>query len=522
MRHLLLLVCLSSLLILPNLTGSVVERIQEIRVLSPARLMAEGGSWLIPRFQDEPRLRKPPAMYWMVATAFVLAGDTDSAFVARLPAFVNATLMLLVIAGAGARLVGRRRAMLAALIAATSMVFLRHAMLAETDMPVSMLTALTILMLYRAITGPPSAWAWLLVGGCSGLGFLFKGPAAIALPLLVFIVHGIVSPQHRRALWQRRALLAPVMFALLALPWYLAVYLLPEGRAALQGSIQGELQNTFLDATHEGSLFYYFPRLPAQMLPWGLLLPPALWLVARQCRRHLRVRFLLTWFCVAFLALSFTVQKQPHYMCLLLPPSALVLAQFLAHGRRLCRHWPARLCRGLTTGLAAVLAVAGLVGAGAAMVGPAPVSPAAMPIGLLLTLLAVLALRRWPRVPLLGRMILLAVLLAPAAWLTVELHESRGEMDLALRRFLLAAGADVRQAPQALVVGPHQHVFDWHLHRHLRPADSLQQAWQMAAPGDAILASDNHRSQLDRDSLPEPPHVEVAEGRLTLFLYVKR
>ena len=55
---------------LPGLGRGLVTRQQELRVLLAARTMAEGGSWLIPQFMGEERLRKPPLMYWLVATAF--------------------------------------------------------------------------------------------------------------------------------------------------------------------------------------------------------------------------------------------------------------------------------------------------------------------------------------------------------------------------------------------------------------------------------------------------------------------
>lgn len=520
-RSILLLVLFCGLLVLPNLSASVVDRIQELRVLTPARTMAEGGSWLIPEFQHEPRLRKPPAMYWLVASAFALAGDTGSVFVARLPAFVNATLMLLVIGIGGSVLVGRRRALLAAVIAATSMVFLRHAMLAETDMPVSMLTALAILGIHRASLRPGAAAPWLLVGLWAGLGFMVKGPAAIGLPLLVYLAYGIVAPGRRRALWQWRALLALPVFAAVAAPWYLAVWFDPVGHAALRASIDGEIQNTFLEATHKKDLFYYFYKLPALMLPWGLLLPPALWLAWRHARRNRRHRFLAVWFAVTFATLTCTVQKQPHYVSLLIAPSSLLLAQFMALGRTSAQLWPARLGRGFWLGLVALLGIAGVVGI-AAMPFVAGSSWTVLPVGAALAIAATVLVRRRRDVGWTTRMLLLPPLMAAATWLYVDLYDSRSDMDVALPRLFAAAAPRLPTAGQVFVLGPYDANLAWYAHRPVQYADDLPSAWAQAAPGDVLLVSSNDKTKVDRGSLPVPPEALIERGRLVLSLHVRR
>ena len=47
------------------LGNPLVAREQELRVILTARDMARGGSWLVPHYQGEPRLHKPPLMYWL-------------------------------------------------------------------------------------------------------------------------------------------------------------------------------------------------------------------------------------------------------------------------------------------------------------------------------------------------------------------------------------------------------------------------------------------------------------------------
>src|SRR5256884_3575510 len=45
----------------------------------PAREMVVSGDWVTPRMNGEPFLTKPPLMYWLPASVFMLAGPTEYA-----------------------------------------------------------------------------------------------------------------------------------------------------------------------------------------------------------------------------------------------------------------------------------------------------------------------------------------------------------------------------------------------------------------------------------------------------------
>jgi len=99
--HLATLTAVGALLLFPGLGGPVVHREQELRVLLTARDMAEGGNWIIPHFLGEPRLRKPPLMYWLVAAADRIAGTTHSPLISRAPSAAAGILLLLALYGFG-------------------------------------------------------------------------------------------------------------------------------------------------------------------------------------------------------------------------------------------------------------------------------------------------------------------------------------------------------------------------------------------------------------------------------------
>ncbi|MEO1511955.1 MAG: glycosyltransferase family 39 protein, partial [Planctomycetota bacterium] len=60
----------------------------------PAFAMHESGDWLVPRLFEQPYLRKPPGIQWLMQAGIELFGD--SPFAARAPVAVCATLMVLV------------------------------------------------------------------------------------------------------------------------------------------------------------------------------------------------------------------------------------------------------------------------------------------------------------------------------------------------------------------------------------------------------------------------------------------
>lgn len=320
-------VCLLALL--PGLGHPVMQREQELRVALTARHMVESGSWLEPQYLGEPRFRKPPLMYWAVAGAYLLGGRTDSAWLARLPSALAGVglVALLYLAARGA--LGRRRAFFAALIAATSFIFLRQSRLSETDTLLTLFTAASALAGYTSLRrGLRLGWT-ALAGIASGLGFLTKGPAALAIPLLAWALF-IAWPPARRARPMRVAAHLALWLALalaIPAPWYAHI----ATHAASAAQLRAEMAATFSGETrHAGPWFYYLYATFHALAPWSLALPFALLGGGRRARTHRAIRFAVAWFAAAFLALSVTSSKQIHYALLLLPPASLLIGAHLA------------------------------------------------------------------------------------------------------------------------------------------------------------------------------------------------
>jgi len=456
-----LLVALCALLLLPGLGAITMQREQELRVVLTARHMAEGGSWLLPEFLGNFRFRKPPLMYWIVASTFKLTGISTSAFIARIPGIIAGTLLILSLFIAGARLVGRRRAFLAAAIGMTSFIFMRQARLMEIDITLALCITWAAVAGYLALVRPREALRWWTIAGIAGgFGFLAKGPAALVLPPLAWLAFAATKPRRLRAFADARVI--PGLLACIAIgaPWYLAIRKLAEKQIAI------ELAATFAESHHPGPIVYYFYTLLHAMVPWSLLLPFAVWAFVRHGRHHGGLRFLLCWFATSFAALSLIDSKQIHYCTLLFPQSALILGWYANH--LLAARSPAARACTLRYGVPAVVAI---MAAGSAFY----------------------------------------------AWYWHPIHDP----DFLIQDFAREARPRATAAHELFITGPDTAALEFYIGRKPVYPPDLATAWKKARAGDVILVSGTHRTPLRREDLPVPPTVDMKSSKAEFVLLEK-
>ena len=151
----------------------------EPRYAGAGRTMAQGGSLLVPQFNGEPRINKPPLFYWLVALSDRFAGGASEVS-ARIPSVVMGLLMLWGTIWLGRRVFGAMTALLAGLVLSSTPLFIALSRCCITDMTLSTFMSGSLAWLLPAVCGlaPPKKAGW------------------IAAVLLGFAVLGVGSKQQ--------------------------------------------------------------------------------------------------------------------------------------------------------------------------------------------------------------------------------------------------------------------------------------------------------------------------------------
>lgn len=495
--------------LLPGLGHQVMNREQELRVALTARTMADGGNWLRPEFLGESRLRKPPLMYWAVAVSYVSANTTSSAAVARLPSALAGLLLLLLLYAAAAPQLGRRRALVATLVCASSLIFIKQARLAETDVLLCLGTCAAALSLFRALNGAGSR-AWWLAGLAAGLGFLAKGPAALAMPVAAAAAFALTTPSARRFASPGKLLGAILIFAVIALPWY--VLILRDGSGLAQ--VHDELARATATSEHPGPFYYYAYTIIHATAPWGLALPGALWW-GWQRRRQPMLRFTLAWLASSVMILTLLESKQLHYALLVVPPVSLLVGSWLGSAWA-GRGSPQASAQRMWAVLAGLALLLGLATLGLAAWGEPNLPFRALVItGLYVTLAGSAAL--WQkRAPALRMVLVLCAILAMTWCASIQVMPAQAR-ERVIEEAVTSAQGTLRQAAHIIYCGPRNAIAEFYANRPLEVVMDPARAWRKAKPRDVVIMV----GQPDQLYLPVEPALLKANQKLGCAILVK-
>jgi len=316
-----------------GLGRSWVLTYHEVLLAEPAREMAAGGDWIVPRFAGRPCTHKPPLLHWAIAGAMVVTGS-DAEWVCRLPSVLAALATALLIAALAARWHGRRVGLVAGLVQLSAFYVLMQARLAETDMLLC-LTVTAALAAFAVGCVDPSAtgrgaraavWGFYAAVGLSALTKSLIGLGLIAGGCGAYIL----IQRDWRAL---RRLVSPVGWAILAalvLPWPIAAGL------RYPGIVDDWHRDTFRRfaggflGTGKPWAFYLY-MIPALLLPWTLWLPAAVRAGRRDRLWQARPwRLLAAWVVAGTVLLTVSRCKFKHYAIPILPPLSVLIGYALA------------------------------------------------------------------------------------------------------------------------------------------------------------------------------------------------
>lgn len=322
------------LLYLGSLGGVPLFDGDEPRYGQAVREMRRNQDWLTPTYNGEHRFQKPVLIYWCMLLATALLGFNEAAL--RLPAALSLIGLCLLIYRFAADRLGARPAFIAAGFLAFSPQSVILGRAATPDALLTLAISAAMLSFYAAYSAEeehsrlPAYLFWLFLS----IAVLAKGPVGAALPLAGCAALTLWNGDLRRAM--RRAHWGPglLIFSVVALPWFLLMYVL-HGTGFTGFFFGQEHLGRFTRPMegHSGPFFYYAAALLIFAFPWVLLLPAAL--LGRRDLFGLRgaadeegriIRFAVAWALPVLILFSISRTKLPHYIYPAYPALALLAA----------------------------------------------------------------------------------------------------------------------------------------------------------------------------------------------------
>lgn len=355
--------CLVSLYLINLGTSSIWDSNEAFYTETP-REMIRSGQYIIPTFNYEFRLNKPPLSYWIVVAAYKILGI--SVYSQRLATLLFvAGLLLIVWKLAGLFGLPRHWAWFAVIVTGLTpriLVMGRRALL-EILLTFFVVGALYFFYDYHQRKGRRSLYFFYI---CLGLGFLTKGPVALVIPLGVIGILWILGGCRKPPV-PLRPLAGGGIFLALVLPWYVALYMAMGPEWIVRFFVNENLSRfTTGDFGPQRGVLYYPGIYLGDFFPWCLLSVGSIWYLWRIWKKldapdRQRIAFLLVWILFPIVFFSFSRNKQEYYIMSVYPAAALALGILLAR-----LEWEGGMVRYWRSILAVSWVLTGIVGLGIA------------------------------------------------------------------------------------------------------------------------------------------------------------
>lgn len=314
------------------------------------------GGLAVPMLQDQPRLNKPPMIYWVqAASAATLTGGNpkhDAIWMYRVPSVLAAIGVALLTWHLGRRMYTDLVGVIGGWIIAVAPVFAWEATQARADMVLVCFTLATMAMLWRIVertmrqstpaSKPPAhrsvlwcppdvAAMWV----CVALGILTKGPITPMVVVLAVVSLAIMD-RRMNIVRATKPLHGVAIIVLFLVPWVAMV----SRQYGLDKYVDLVLHETVgRSATsregHWGPPGYHTLLQTVLMWPGSLVTYLSVWWFYRLARptkaggdgSDLRARFLLAWVVPSWVVFECVATKLPHYTMPMYPALAIISAR---------------------------------------------------------------------------------------------------------------------------------------------------------------------------------------------------
>jgi len=340
------------LLALPGLFALPVLDRDEGRFTEASSEMLETGDFVVIRYHEELRNKKPVAIHWFQSASVALTSGAHARNIAdyRLPSMLGAMIAAMATFWGGTALFSRRAAFIGAMLLGVTLLLTTEANIGKTDAAQCGVLALAMAALAHMRAGTAGKWHGVLFWVCMSLGVLLKGPIA---PLVCFGTIAALFVWERKIAWAKPLLywFGISLFIVMTVPWYIAVQVATQGDF-LSEAVRVDLGQKLVDPEgaegHAGPFGMHTAALPLLFWPGTLLLIPGIWLAitkvlpgrnrtaasqegaraaatqAADDKEAAAWRFLLCWAIPAWIVFEIAPTKLVHYTLPMYPAFALM------------------------------------------------------------------------------------------------------------------------------------------------------------------------------------------------------
>jgi len=291
----------------------------ESRFAQATAQMLETGDFVVIKFQDQPRFKKPVGIHWLQAASVSLlsAAENRDIWAYRIPSLLGAMLAAAACAWGARAFFGGPTALLAGGLLGATLLLSTEAFIAKTDAVLAGTATLALAAMAQAYAaargGAPAGrltglWFWLGLSTAT----LVKGPVG---PLIVGLTMLTLWTWDRKADWTKALAWdwGPILFLAIVGPWAWAVTVATDGSfwtTAIAGDLAPKLAGG--QETHGAPPGYHSALASLLFFPGTLLIPAGLALAWRG-RAEPGVRFAVAWLVPAWIVFELTPTKLAHY-----------------------------------------------------------------------------------------------------------------------------------------------------------------------------------------------------------------
>lgn len=337
----------------------------ESRFAQATSQMLETGDYVVIKFQDQPRFKKPVGIHWLQAVAVKTLSDAEDRqiWAYRIPSLLGAMLAAAACAWGAAALLDPRSGLIAGSILGATFLLSSEAFIAKTDAALCGTTTLAMGALARIYAAQLKGES---VGRLTKLAFwlglsvaaLIKGPVGL---LTVFMALAGLAIWDRKAAWMKDLgwTWGAILFAAVVLPWAMMITVATDG-AFWGTAIGGDLAPKMAGGQegHAGPFGYHALLSPLLSFPATVLLPAGL-TVAWTRRKDPGVRFAVCWLVPTWLMFELLPTKLVHYALPAYGALAMLMAAALREPLGRIVRW---LGGGLSVLMGALLAAVAVYG----------------------------------------------------------------------------------------------------------------------------------------------------------------